>query len=183
MTCRSSSSVNLGDLTGCSCLSSEPSCALFPRSPDGKVILPNPLYLARDGQTKTHQHDIQGLSNARRARASSRAESDPGSEYQVPTSPETVFVVPSSPEKRVDNYAQLSSLPEFRAFKLNHNGRLETRRRANTESTAQKTKGKPDCMEEIRVSRRTKKQAYVRSGTHDFCIRLYSLDDSDKNKD
>lgn len=96
-----------------------------------------------------------------------------------------VFVVPSSPDtmKRVDNYAQLSSLPEFRAFKLNHNGRLETRRRAHTESTVEKTKGKPDWMEEIRVTRRTKKQAYVRSGTHDFCIRLYSLDDSDKNKD
>ena len=87
--------------------------------------------------------------------------------------------------KRVDNYAQLSSLPEFRAFKLNTNGRLETRRRAHTESMVEKTKGKPDWMEEIRVTRRTKKQAYVRSGTHDFCIRLYSLDEknNDNNKE
>ena len=48
----------------------------------------NPLMTAfsrhyhTDGQSTTRQYDIQGSSNAQRARAPSRAESDPGSQYQ-----------------------------------------------------------------------------------------------------
>jgi len=104
-----------------------------------------------------------------------------------------VFVVeepspipPTLPTLAVENYAQLSSLPGFRAFKLNDStpenresrlvdsalGSGSTSR--NTGARNETGPVRSEWMQEIRVARRTKKQTYVRSGTHDFCIRLYT---------
>lgn len=42
--------------------------------------------------------------------------------------------------------------------------------------------GQPEeFMQEIRIIKRTKKQNYVRSGTHDFCVRLYMGQSGDSN--
>ena len=41
--------------------------------------------------------------------------------------------------------------------------------------------GQEFVMEEIRVIKRTKKQNYVRSGTHDFRVRLYMGRNEDSN--
>jgi hypothetical protein len=94
----------------------------------------------------------------------------------------------------VENYAQLSSLPEFKAFRMdqadnngaNHtqpaptNKPSEKAKASTSESSRQTTSENADAewqqwkMREIRVVRRKRKQEYIRSGTHDFSIRLWA---------
>ncbi|KAF9032402.1 hypothetical protein BJ165DRAFT_1535091 [Panaeolus papilionaceus] len=77
----------------------------------------------------------------------------------------------------VDNYAQLSSLPEFRAFKLNQNPS------SGNEGTSTQGRSRPgtssEGMQQIHIMRRTKKQTYVRSGTEGLNIRMYKGNDKD----
>jgi len=92
---------------------------------------------------------------------------------------------PQPPLPDITTYAQLSSLPGFKAFKLNNTQTQESyaparsRRRYTPETTVvvqpdgNPGRGQEFIMEEIRVIKRTKKQNYVRSGTHDFRVRLY----------
>lgn len=104
----------------------------------------------------------------------------------------------TSRSQTVKNYAQLSSLPEFKAFRMdqiNHNGISHTHppptrqtdrpsgnadsessevSRLQTSSENADTEWQQWKMREIRVVRRRRKQEYIRSGTHDFSIRLWA---------
>ncbi|KAF9484597.1 hypothetical protein BDN70DRAFT_890877 [Pholiota conissans] len=177
MTCRSRSSVNLGDFTvsGCDCFPS-PSCTLFPRRADGKVVLPNPLDLLKN--VSCHGATVR-LSTNHRPHTSSRLtandERPSTASCYCPdcalTMKDDIDAASTSSEQNqlVENYAQIRSLPEFKAFKLNHEGKAEPRKRANTTPNphpkggvvVNKTKSGQEWMEEIRVTRRTRKQAYV----------------------
>jgi hypothetical protein len=99
---------------------------------------------------------------------------------RIPSESKDPMLPPHSEPVQGISYDELRSFPEFKAFKLNQEGKLETRRRAKTTTASTpKSVAKPtgrEGMEEIRVTRRTKRQAYVRSGTHDFSIHFYSMD-------
>ena len=83
----------------------------------------------------------------------------------------------SKPVPHITTYAQVSSLPGFKAFKLNQSKEGCPSDRYTPEALVHAENGQ-EFMKEIRVMKRTKKQNYVRSGTHDFCVRLYMGGDS-----
>jgi len=87
------------------------------------------------------------------------------------------------PPPDISTYAQLSSLPGFKAFKLNNQSQESYAPRRYTPETVVQADnpGQEFVMEEIRVIKRTKKQNYVRSGTHDFRVRLYMGRNEDSN--
>jgi hypothetical protein len=88
--------------------------------------------------------------------------------------PPSAAVSESQPPPHITTYAQLSSLPEFKAFKLNQSQERYPLDRYAPETLVQaENHDGQEFMKEIRVIKRTKKQNYVRSGTHDFCVRLY----------
>lgn len=91
--------------------------------------------------------------------------------------PPSAAMAELTPPPHIKTYAQLSSLPEFKAFKLNQSQESCPPDRYTPEAHVQAGNGQ-EFMEEIQVIKRTKKQNYVRSGTHDFCVRLYMGGDS-----
>ncbi|KAH9475052.1 hypothetical protein JR316_0012155, partial [Psilocybe cubensis] len=169
---------------------------LFPRRHDGKVVLPNPAQIQKedpivqisrstshmmlDGESTSHtiqQRTLPHKHSINEGSSSSRPKGGEGG-LQRPHPTSSTRLNSSTSAKSVDNYAQLSSLPEFKAFKLNKEGQPETRETASSSPGSSTSKdGTPEpqeWMREVKVSRRTKKQSYVRSGGEDFCIRLYT---------
>lgn len=91
--------------------------------------------------------------------------------------PPSMAMSESKPPPHIKTYAQLSSLPGFKAFKLNQSQESYPSDRYTPEAHVQAGNGQ-EFMKEIQVIKRSKKQNYVRSGTHDFCVRLYMGGDS-----
>ncbi|KAF5319347.1 hypothetical protein D9619_008486 [Psilocybe cf. subviscida] len=193
--CASSSTAKPGERGGwrCACFP-QPSCFLFPRHPDGTIMLPNPTRLTKERQRKkTRRPSPQRLFENACLRDMMRvAGSVPcncsrctDATAAVSQNNQGRLVESSTAEKTnlVNNYAQLSVRPEFKAFKINPEGELEDRNRGpgrpGSSSSTKKAQKPVEWLQEIHVPRRTKKQNYVRSGTHDFCIRLYTGQNDD----
>ncbi|KAF8968463.1 hypothetical protein BDZ97DRAFT_1798594, partial [Flammula alnicola] len=167
-----------------------PSCVLFPRRADGKVILPNPLDLVKDRPPIIPQKSISEGFPTVRARTRSKSAPKPCSckdcvrdrpvnlgknlsdfrqIHRLKQHQPTVVLVSggqlvssSTETTLIQNYAQLSSLPEFKAFKLNQEGQLEARPRAPN-GTSEKKKGS-EWMQEIRVIKIDLLQKHKRLG-------------------
>ncbi|KDR71614.1 hypothetical protein GALMADRAFT_794000 [Galerina marginata CBS 339.88] len=200
MTCCSSLvTVSNGSSTVKPCQACSPSCLLFPRRWDGRVVLPKPTNFAvKDLKAPsasvpdtpsafTNLEELQGESVQIAGHATCTSETVPrvpchrpdcvpdtiSSDQSCCTTSQGPANFTNAPEPVIESYAQLSSLPEFKAFRLNQDGQLVSREAGSGNHVSRKKNG-TEWMRELRVVRRTKKQSYVRSGTHDFCIRLYT---------
>ncbi|PPQ69942.1 hypothetical protein CVT24_003692 [Panaeolus cyanescens] len=191
---------NIPEGHDCSKCSIHPSCALFPRRSDGRIVLPHPQTVGGPSQTPApsdSKNEDKGKERETSQGAtcqdghdasSSRSRGTPSSVAQTrqpgrnpacncEDSKNRMNAASRAPPV-VENYAQLSSLPEFRAFKLNRDAGS-----GNEGGSSSQGRSRPgtsgEWMQEIPVIPRTKKQNYVRSGTQDFYIRLYKGKDKE----
>ncbi|KAF9527480.1 hypothetical protein CPB83DRAFT_895280 [Crepidotus variabilis] len=168
-----------------------PSCALFPRRPDGKVILPDPRGFSKYGnKPSSHTTTWNRTAPPETERPSRRYHAD---RWEVKTPEPEVSV----PQHLVGNYAQLSTMPAFKAFRMDQEEGLAEGRGEGLPMKAPSSEGDSPVeqsdsqasavqnaewhqwkMREIRVMRRRRKQEYIRSGTHDFCIRLWAKNET-----